>query len=210
LKAELNVMTIVNNNNLNQSGFTLYASFLPIALVIAIILGAGYFLMQGEFELPRLGNDTTEVKRIEGFPRMLYATEEIDKQREIIKSQAELDAFLQTVDEYDAINLSGAVNFDKEYLIAISTETVSKEGYRIKIDKLYENKDANALTISVKETRPGKNCQEEGNLTLSVDLAVIKKTDRAIDFDRVIEVKDCKSSTDNDEDDDDEDSVESI
>ena len=74
MKARLNVMTMTNPklNELNEKGYTLYASFIPILLIIAILFGPGYFLLKGEFDFPTLGSDKTEVRRFDGFPTVAY------------------------------------------------------------------------------------------------------------------------------------------
>ncbi len=173
--------------NTNEKGaFTLYSSFLPILLLLGIIIGAGYFLLSGEFDFPTLGGNKTEVRRLTGYPTIVYTTDQVDKQRLVIKSQEELNTFLNTIDPTGLLVLNEEINFDKEYLIAATTETRPTDGYKLKIKRLYEDTEDQSLLVSLEETRPEESCAVLEDSNIPVDIVAIKKTDMAIDFERII------------------------
>lgn len=182
-------MTPNNTNNSvmdNEHGYTLQLSILPVAIIVLIILGAAFFLMRGEFELPSFGKKETEVTRIDGYPSTIYTNVAIEKQRRVIKSAEELSDFLSTVDPERMYtpDING-IDFNKTYLIGVSTETDEESGTVLRIKRVIEDKENNSLTISIEEIKPGENCPVDLQSNLSVDIVALNKTDKTIEFDRV-------------------------
>jgi hypothetical protein len=186
-------MTTTNNkHNHSERGYTLYASFIPIVLIILIIVGAGYFLLKGEFQMPKLGKDMAEVRRIEGFPTVAYTNGQLDKQRVVIKSTEELNEFLDMVDSTGQLIVLENINFEKEFLIGAATETNETSGYEMKIKKLIADKERKLLTVSLQETRPGDTCEVDIQNNVAVDIVAISKTDWEINFERVTKTDECQ------------------
>lgn len=161
-----------------------YMSFLPIILIILLVLGAGYFLMAEDIKLPKF-NQGPQIRRLEGFPTLVYSETPIEKQRRVIKSEEELNEFLNFVDTTGLLTLKEQINFDKEYVIAVTSETEKPDGHEIKIRKVYENKDDGILLISILETFPEEGCQVEENPHIAVELVALDKVDLKIDFERI-------------------------
>lgn len=186
-KAELKVNMSKKDNE--KFSLTLYISLLPIVILVLLILGAGYFLTEGEFKLP--SSDEFSARSVEGFPTTVLTTNVLDKQREIISSQEELDAFLARIDSAGQIKVNDSINFNKEVVLAVTTETLDTDGYKLKVDKLYNDTDDNKIVVKLLLTEPGETCEVESATNVAVDLVAIKKTDKQIDFERFKRTKEC-------------------
>lgn len=158
----------------------LYMSLLPVFLIIALIIGAGYFLMKDDFKLPKIFNNEPQVRRLEGFPTATAQTG-VSKERRVIRSQTELDDFLKVVGNGN-LKLNEHIDFEKEYILAASTETQNSGGVRLKVRKLYEDKEANKLIVSLRESHPGAECSVTMALNTPIDMVAISKTDKDISF----------------------------
>lgn len=185
-------MTINKKPHQNEKGYTLYASFIPILLIIGIILGAGYFLMKGEFKLPSIGRSKTEVRRLKGFPTTIYTSENIEKKRAVITNKTELSEFLNSVDSTGQLVVPEDIDFEKEFLVGASTETRDTTGYKITVKKVYADKKDESLLISIRETRPAETCEVEDESNVSIDLVALTKTDWEIGFEKVTEYENCE------------------
>lgn len=169
---------------------TLKMSFIPLAIIIILIIGAGYFLLQGEIKLPKF-NQGPQIRRLAGFPTVVYGAD-LEKQRKVITNQDDLNQFLNSLDKTGMLQVKDKINFDKESVLAVSTDTQPETGHKIKIRKVYEDKKNQKLIVSIEETQMGKYCQPETDQNVAVDLAVISKTDWKIEFDRIKKSEDCK------------------
>lgn len=169
-------------------------SLIPLFIIILLIVGAGYFLMKGEIKLPKFLRGP-QLHRVQGFPTVVYTQNIIEKQRKVIKSQQELDEFLKYVDSSGLLTVNEKINFDKDFVIAVSSETEEFTDNSIKIKKVYEDKKAQSLLISVRETVPGESCQPEVDKNVSVDIVTIDKTDWTIEFERIKEIQECKEQS---------------
>jgi hypothetical protein len=166
-------------------------SFLPLLLLILIILGAGYFLIQGEIKLPKFDRGP-QIRRLEGFPTVIYTDRKVEKQRLVIKSEEELNDFLNLVDDTGLLTLREDIDFEKEFLLGVTSETEKEVDHEIKIRKVYEDKDDGSLLISIRETFPGETCDSEIDEHIAADLVAISKTDLDIEFERVKQVIECE------------------
>lgn len=168
-------------------------SLLPILLIVGLIIGAGFLLVQGEVQLPWLKKDNTlEIRRLEGYPTVVYTNDIEDKQRIVIKSQEELEAFLKSVDKTGNLALGEKIDFNKEYLLAVASKTVNTKGFDMKIKKIYINEKDNSLLVSVRQAKPGETCTYDPDPNVPVDLVAIDKTDKSIEFELIKEVEECK------------------
>ncbi len=165
-------------------------NLIPLFILIAILVVV-YFLFLSDTELIKIDR-APEVRRINGFPTVAYTEKELEKKRLVITSDEELASFLNYVDESGYLIMREDIDFNKEFLLGVSSSTNPGEGYKIKIRKLYEDKDKNKLIVSIRETEPGETCLFEENKNTTVDLVAISKTGRFIDFERVKEVKECE------------------
>jgi hypothetical protein len=172
---------------------TLYISFLPIILLVLLIVGAGFFLIKDDINLSKLFNKEPTVRRLSGFPTVVNTDQIISKQRVVIKSQAELEQFLKSVDKTGNLALGEKINFDREYLIGVSSDTFNQTGNAIKVRKLYEDKMKKTLLVSVRQTSMGETCPKDPQTNVAVDIVAITKTTDAIDFEVIKEVNEnCK------------------
>ena len=169
---------------------TLNMSLLPLAIILILILGVGYFLLQGEIEFPKF-NKGPQIGRLENFPTVIDTTKTLDKNRKVIRSETELDEFLNSIDENNQLTVKEKINWDKQIVIAITSTTNEESGHRIKVAKAYENKSENTLLIKVVETEMGSNCDVEKEKNIAVDLVTLTKTDYIIDFERELRVEEC-------------------
>lgn len=182
-----------NKINQDQKGYTLNANLIPLVIIILIIIGAGYFLLQGEIKLPKLTKDRTEVTRFEGYPTTVANKNDVQKQRVEIKNQQQLSEFLNNVDPSGILTVNENIDFDKELLIGASTERLDTNGYELKIKKVYVDEENNKLVISVVESRPGETCEIEDYQNVAVDLVSISKSNEEmeIEYERVIQFDEC-------------------
>lgn len=177
----------------NKSSKTLYISFLPILILVGVIVGAGYFLTEGELKLPG-DSDKLNVRRLENYPREVLTTKVLDKQRLVIDNQKDLDTFLASIDSSNKpLEIVEKINFDKELVLVSSTSTQETDGYKMKIDKIYIDEEANSLLASIELTEPGDSCIDELEQATNVwvDIVTIKKTDKEIEFERLKNVVEC-------------------
>jgi len=167
-------------------------SFLPIILILILIFGAGFLLIEGEVKLPWMRNDNTlEVRRLEGFPTTVWTKEPLTKQRVVIKSQKELETFLRNSDPEGNLALGEKIDFENEYLLGVSSETEETEGNDLKVKKVYIDKDLNTLKVSIRQYKPGDTCTYDIDPNAPVDLVAIGKTDSKIEFETVKETQEC-------------------
>ncbi len=171
-------------------------TLIPLVLILAIIIGAGYLLIQGDIKLPKL-NRGPSIRRLEGFPTVIYTGDSIEKQRRVITNQNELSDFLNLIDKTGLVTLKEQINFDKEVLVGVSSETEQPVGHVIKVKKLFEDKANSKLTVFLEETFPSESCNAEKDPHIAVDLVAITKTNYQILFDRAKKFEECGSSDNN-------------
>ncbi|GIW69833.1 MAG: hypothetical protein KatS3mg101_0580 [Patescibacteria group bacterium] len=174
-----------------KSRTTLNMSLIPLVVIVLLMLGAGYFLLQGEIKIPRLKKDT-EIRRLDGFPTTITTERPLEKQRRVIKSKEELAEFLNYIDPTGLTEVRDPVNFDREYLLAVSTDLQDETGHKMRIKKVYEDKNKRHLLVLIEETNKGNNCEVEAESNIAADVVAISKTDYEISFDRVTKVEDCE------------------
>lgn len=172
--------------NMSKKPQILYISLLPVVLLVVLALGAGYFLMKDDLKLPSFSKEP-EVRRLEGFPTIIYTDQEIDKQREVIKDQESLEKFLKTADPTGNLALGEKINFEKEYLLGVTSPTQDEAGHEIKVKKLYEDKKEGSLLVSIRQTDNPESCEVVLQKNVAVDLVAISKTDYNIEFEVVKE-----------------------
>lgn len=176
-------------------------NLLPIVLLLILLCLGGYLLLKDDLNIDGLkSDDTLDIKRVESFPNKVYTAKQMEKQRRIIKSQEELDAFFNEIDESDTLKFNEKVDFDKEWVIAVTPDLQENDGHAIKIKKIEIDKEDNSYKVVIVNTKPGDNCEGEyeATTTLPVDLAVVEKKDletAKIEFESVIEEKPCKPSS---------------
>lgn len=171
----------------------LYVNIIPILIILLLIGGAGYFLFGEDLDLPTIKDRKTQITRIEGFPRMIYVDEERDKIRTVIKSETELNEFLNQVDAEGNLRVNESVNFNRHYLIGTATKTLEGENHEFKIKKLIRDTDDKTLTVSQERTDPEDECELEGGRNIWVDLVKINKTDWNIEFELVKKKLPCET-----------------
>jgi hypothetical protein len=179
-------------NDFNQKA-NLRISLIPLVILIILILGAGYLLLEGEIKLPKF-NRGPQIKRLEGFPTIVYTDKEVEKQRKVIKSEQELTEFLNLIDPSGLLEVRDKIDFNKEYLLAATTGTENETGHSVKIRKVYEDKNNKTLLVSIAEEESGSNCDVEMDKNISVDIASISKTDWTINFDRTKQIIQCNKN----------------
>jgi len=170
---------------------TLKVSLLPLAIIIVLILGVGYFLLQGEIKLPNFNREPT-ITRLTDFPTTVPTTVQLDRQRKVLTSDQQLNEFLNLIDSSGTLRVIDKIDFTKEIVIAASTATNDFKGTKIKIRKVYEDKAKKRLLVSVEETVPGNSCTPETGANVAVDIITLSKTDFEIRFDKVTKTVECK------------------
>lgn len=176
---------------MSKSSTKLNAGFLPILVLIGLIIGAGALLVGGDLKLPGSDNKLN-VTRLENFPTEILTTQVFEKQRLVIKSQEELDKFLASLDPATKpLTVKEGVNFDKEYVIAVTSKTLDVDGHRIKIKKVMGDEANNKLVVVSEFSEPGDTCLPETAQNIVVDMIKIKKTDKTIEFELTKKKEEC-------------------
>lgn len=145
--------------------------------------------MKDDIDLSKIFNREPQVRRLDGFPTVINTNQVIDKQRMLIKTQAELETFLKTIDPTGITTLPEKIDFEKEYLIGVSTKTLNNTGTSLKVRKLYEDKEDKKLLASIKQEVPNEKCPVNPQLNIVADLVAISKTDFAIDYELIKEIQ---------------------
>lgn len=175
----------------NNQKANLRISLIPLVVIIGLILGAGYLLLAGDIKLPKFNNGP-QFRRVDGFPTVIYTDKIIEKQRLVIKSEEELTNFLNAIDPTGLLEVRETINFNKEYLVAATTETEQETNHMVRIKKIYEDKEKGTILVSLRETEAGDTCEVEMDPNVAVDIVAISKTETPIDFERVKQVEECK------------------
>ncbi len=157
----------------------LYVNIIPLAIILLLIGAAGYFLFGRDLEIP-IEDRRTKITRFENFPQKIYVDEERDKMQKVIKSEEELNEFLNEIDVEGKLNFNENVNFNRHYLVAATTKTLDAENYEFKIDKIIKDTDSKKLMISRERVEPEEDCKIEGEKNIWVDFIKINKTDWTI------------------------------
>lgn len=171
-------------------------SLLPVILIVVLIIGAGFFLLEGDvIKLPG-SNDSNyiQTRRLNGFPTVISTDKDLNatKVRLVIKSKEELYSFLSSIDPLNTFTLSDEPNFDKEYVLAVTSGSQTVEGNAVKIRKVYLDKKNNSILVSIKQTSTDDDCASNvAQNNIPVDLVAIDKTDLTIDFDNQKETAPC-------------------
>ena len=172
----------------------LYVNVIPIIIILLLIGGAGYFLFGQDLEIP-IEDRKTQITRLEGFPRMLYVSEDRKKVRKVIKSEEELNEFLNDVDKNGELTIDTNVNFNRHYLMGAATKTLEGENHTFKIKKIYKDTDDKTLTVVQERTDPDEGCKLEGGQNIWVDIVQINKTDWNIGFELVKKILPCEDTS---------------
>jgi len=192
----------------NKQEAFLRVSLLPLLVLVALILGAGYFLLKDEIKLPSLGKKPT-IQRLEGFPTVIYTDKQIEKIRKVITNEQELAEFLNLIDETGILTVKENVDFEKNVVIAISTETNQEIGHKVKVKKVYEDVDKDKILVEFEEVDPKDECNMEIDPNVAVDLVMLSKTDTRIDFEKITKVIECDDKEKESENEDTDESTES-
>jgi len=182
----------------NKQDAFLRVSLLPLIVLVGLIFGAGYFLLKDEIKLPSLRKSPT-IQRLEGFPTVIYTDKQIEKMRKIITNEQELAEFLNLIDETGILTVKEKVNFEKNVVIAVATETNQETGHKIKVKKVYEDVDRDKILIEFEEVDPEDDCKMEIDPNIAVDLVMLSKTNKRVDFDKITKVIECEKEEDENE-----------
>lgn len=172
---------------------TVKMSLIPLVIIIALIIGAGFLLLKGEIKLPDF-NSGPKVKRLQNYPTIVYTDKELTKQRRVITNQQELNDFLNYVDSTGMLVVKDNIDFNKDYLIAVSTGVYNETGHKIKVKRVYMDTKRNKLMAAVEEVELAENCVVDYAKNVAVDIVAVSKTDKKIDFDRTKTVEPCNDT----------------
>ena len=175
---------------MTKKSVKLSINLVPLFILVALLLGIWYFFLSDN-EVFNF-NRAPEVRRLNGFPAIVYSEDDLEKQRLLINDEEQLAEFLNSVDKSGYLIVREDINFDKEMLLAVSTSTEDLEGQTIKIRKLYEDNDSDTILVSVRETEPGSTCEIVENKNAAVDLVAISRTIKKIEFEKIKEIKECE------------------
>jgi hypothetical protein len=170
-------------------------NLVPVILIVVLIFGAGYLLLKDTLKLPWFKNDNTvEITRLEGFPRAWDTQKDIKKVRRVIRSEAELREFFSYTDMADEASLNAVlskVNFDKELLLGVASDTQEETEGLIRIKRVNVDKVKKKLDVKLIQYKPDTTCIPEIKKNILIDVVKISKSDNEISFDIVKENRSC-------------------
>jgi len=170
-------------------------NLVPVILIIVLIFSAGYLLLKDTLKLPWFRDDNTiEITRIEGFPMVQETQKAIEKSRNVITNENELKEFLQHADVYSDDtynNILGTVNFDREVLLGVSSDTQEETERLIRIKRVEVDKAKKKLVVKVIHYKPDTTCIPEIKNNVLVDIVKITKSDNDTVFETVKESRSC-------------------
>jgi hypothetical protein len=167
-------------------------SLLPLILLAVLVLGGLYLLNKGDVKVPFLKDDSKEeLRRLQNFPTAVPNSTEIKQQRILIVNQEELDEFLNLVDPSGLLSLAEDIDFEAEYLIAATTDTLYEGENDLKIKKVYKDKENDSLLALIEHKKPGDSCDPEVWQNVAVDIVAISKTEKEVSFDKQFKVFEC-------------------
>lgn len=170
-------------------------NLVPVMLIFVLILGAGYLLLKDTLKLPWFRNDNTvEITRLEGFPRAWDTQKEIAKVRKVITNEQELKDFFAYADMVDDASfhaILSKVNFNKESLIGVTSDTRSETEEVIRIKKVEIDKVKKKLNVKIIQYKPDSTCVPEIKSNILIDIVKISKSSNEISFEVVKENRSC-------------------
>jgi len=170
-------------------------NLVPVILIFVLILGAGYLLLKDTLKLPWFRDDNTvEITRLDGFPRAWDTQKDIKKTRRVIKSEQELKDFFAYADMTDNVSLNAIlskVNFDKEFLLGVASDTQEDTEGLLRIKRVEINKAKKKLSVNIIQYKPDTTCVPEVKSNVLVDIVKISKSDNQIVFDVTQENRSC-------------------
>ncbi|MBP8960760.1 hypothetical protein KBG31_00875 [Patescibacteria group bacterium] len=172
--------------NKNKSSIKVYVNIVPLIIIFLLIGGAGYFLFGQDIKLPSFKpEDSIKVTRIDGFPYRINVKEPREKTRKIIKSEEELTAYMAEIDPEGQIDLRENFNFNKNFLVAVSTETIQDPWTKYRIKRVERDSRKQKLTVEHELTVPVTECPEEKEEEETTDKADAEETTQAIIVDMI-------------------------
>lgn len=167
------------------------ANFLPIIAIAILIAAAGFLLTKDDLELPWMPSDKVSATHLINFPREVPTLQELEKDRKVLKSQDELNNYLKTIDPTGSTRVDEDIDFNRYFVVAANTETLTEDGYKMKIRRIYEDKEENELKVMILLTEPGDTCETQEVTNVVVDMVKVKKTDMNFSFGREKQTKEC-------------------
>lgn len=167
------------------------ANFLPIIAIAILIAAAGFLLTKDDLELPWMPSDKVTATHLANFPREVPTLQELEKDRKVLKSQDELNNYLKTIDPTGSTRVEEDIDFNRYFVVAANTETLTEDGYKMKIRRIYEDKEENELKVMILLTEPGDTCETQEVTNVVVDMVKVKKTDMNFSFGREKQTKEC-------------------
>lgn len=171
-------------------------NIVPVILIFVLILGAGYLLLKDTLKLPWFRDDNTiEITRMEGFPRAWVTDKEIKKVRRVIENEAELQEFFayadMTADRASLDSLLGQVDFNKELVIGVTSDTQEETEGLLRIKRVELDKVKKKLKVQLIQYSPDATCVPEVKKNVLVDIVKIERSDNEIGFDVVKQNRSC-------------------
>jgi len=167
---------------------------LPIIIILTLIFGAGFFMLKGDVNIPFLKkSNSLSLRRIDRFPTTIEVDHEIDKMRHVIKNENELKEFFNAINP--SLTLGENINFDKEYLIAVSTKSKEDNGISMKIKRIekdQKDEDEELIVRLIQTEYSPETCVVEEKQTVALDIVAIDKTDKEFHFVRVLDEQNCQ------------------
>ncbi len=167
------------------------ANFLPIVAIVVLILAAGFLLTKDDLDLPWQKSNKIKAQHLVNFPREVPTLQELEKMRVVVKSQKELDDLLKKIDPTGSTRVTENINFDRDYVLVATTETLDRDGTEMKINKIYIEKEGERLKAMILLKNPGDTCETQEVSNIVIDMVKIKKTDLEITFDREQQTVEC-------------------
>jgi len=161
---------------------------IPVFVILGLIVVLGYVLLREDIlDVFK----TYTLKRIDGYPKVVNSNKLTEKQRVLITSKEEYDAKIAEIFENTSELPLPEIDFEKNNLLIVTTETNDTLGYRIKVDKVVKNEQDQELDIFIVHSKPGETCVNEEKKNVAIDMVSIEKLAWKVKFNKVDTVKEC-------------------
>ena len=152
-------------------------------------------MLKDALKLPWFRNDNTvEITRLEGFPRAWETQRDVKKTRRVIRNEQELKDFFAYVDMADETSLNSILNkvdFNKEFLLGITSDTQEETEGTIRVKRVEIDKAKKKLYVEIIQYKPDTTCAPEVKSNVLIDIVKISKSTNEIGFDVVKENRSC-------------------
>jgi len=164
---------------------------IPVFIIVALIFILGFVLLR-ENVLDFLKPYPYAMKRVEGYPKNIKSSKVIEKTRNVVSSKEDYDKLVAELFDNPADIPMPAVDFSSHKILIVTSETNDTTGYKVKIESVIKNDEAQNLETIIRHTKPGETCVNTEEKNVSIDMVLLDRESYDLKFDKVERTEECK------------------